>query len=92
MTLILLLALSVTLGAACDHPVFCNPQILQTAADSKLFPDSKTFVDLPLKVPVEEVLKNFKIQTPVDFINNNFHLDPDLPLSAAKFPDFKERP
>lgn len=49
---------------SCNHPIFCNNDILQAAADSNLFQDSKTFVDLTLKAPVDEVLKNFKTQAP----------------------------
>lgn len=36
----------------CNHPIFCNDSILQAAADSGLFEDSKTFVDLTLKAPI----------------------------------------
>lgn len=60
----------------CSHQIFCNPDILQAAADSHLFKDSKTFVDLVLKVPVEEALANFKKQPPLEFFQQNFHPDP----------------
>jgi hypothetical protein len=69
--------------------VFCSPEILQAAADSGLFEDSKTFVDLTLKFPVEEVLENFKKQKAKDFIKDNFHQDPNLLLTPATFSDFQ---
>jgi hypothetical protein len=37
----------------CHHKIFCNPDILLAAANSNLFNDSKTFVDLVLTVSVE---------------------------------------
>ena len=36
----------------CNHPIFCNDTILTAIANSNLFPDSKTFVDLTLTVPI----------------------------------------
>ncbi len=76
----------------CTHKIFCSQPILQAAADSKLFSDSKTFVDLTLKVPIEEALNNFKTQNPVEFIQSNFHLDPNILLMQAKFEDYQENP
>jgi hypothetical protein len=49
--LILIFLFSSAFGG-CDHPIFCSEDILQAAADSNLFSDSMTFVDLPLKVPI----------------------------------------
>ena len=51
-----LLVVQLLLGfvhAQCKHKIFCNPDILQAAASSNLFSDSKTFVDLVLTVPIE---------------------------------------
>ena len=36
----------------CQHPIFCNNKILTAVAQSNFYPDSKTFVDLILKVSV----------------------------------------
>lgn len=52
------------IDTSCSHPIFCNDSILQAAADSGLFQDSKTFVDLTLKAPISQVLENFKVQSP----------------------------
>lgn len=37
----------------CDHPIFCNQDILSAVADSHYYKDSKEFVDQVLKVPIE---------------------------------------
>ena len=45
----------------CSHPIFCNQTILEAVSNSVLFQnDFKEFVDLVLKVPVEEVLLSFQ--------------------------------
>jgi hypothetical protein len=56
---------------------------LQAAADSNLFPDSKTFVDLVLKVPIEEALNNFKTLPTAEFFKTTFHFDPELLLTPV---------
>ena len=56
--LLLLLGLTVTYQQ-CTHPVFCSEPILKAIAKANLFEDSKTFVDLVLKVPVNTALSNF---------------------------------
>lgn len=81
-----------SIHSQCNHPIFCSSAILQAAADSNLFKDSKTFVDLTLKFPIEEVLQNFKTQKPNEFFQNNFHQDPDLLLFPATFSDYQEYP
>lgn len=53
--ILLLLILLLTLNLAssqCNHPIFCFEPILQTIAQSNIFQDSKSFVDLTLKVPI----------------------------------------
>lgn len=50
---IIIMGLIATAFSQCNHPIFCEPSILQIAADSKKDKDSKTFVDLTLKVSVE---------------------------------------
>ena len=41
----------------CPHPVFCNQTILAAVANSSYYPDSKSFVDALLTVPIEQALK-----------------------------------
>lgn len=76
----------------CTHPVFCSDAILKAISESNLFPDSKTFVDLPLKVPVDEALDNFCTKSITEFVNLSFHTDPEAVLEIAELPDFKENP
>ena len=64
---------------ACDSPVYCNNEMLSTIQLAHLFNDSKTFVDMPLSVPVEEVLLAFEElptnpdnATLVNFLQNYF--------------------
>ena len=44
----------------CTHPIFCNEKILAKVAESRIFSDSKQFVDLLLKVSVEDAQKSFE--------------------------------
>jgi alpha,alpha-trehalase len=48
----------------CDHPIFCEGEILRKVQLSGYFPDSKTFVDMPLKYDLATVLSNFN-KTPL---------------------------
>ena len=49
----------------CDHEVYCkpgtddNPSLLHVVQMARIFPDSKTFVDMPIKGTVQGVLENF---------------------------------
>jgi len=52
-TLIFAILLVITINQ-CTHPIFCFRPILEAVAKSNIFKDSKTFVDLTLKVPIEE--------------------------------------
>ena len=56
---LLIIILFVSVAPECTHPVFCSYPILQAIANSNLFADSKSFVDLVLKVPLETALSNF---------------------------------
>lgn len=56
--LVLLMTLTVTYQQ-CTHQIFCSEPILKAIAKANLFDDSKTFVDLVLKVPVNTALSNF---------------------------------
>lgn len=44
----------------CQHSVFCNETILAAVADKKLVNDSKDFVDMVLKVSIDEALRTFQ--------------------------------
>lgn len=57
--ILILIALLAVAEQQCKHPIFCSEPILKAISNSNLFPDSKTFVDLVLKVPVETALSYF---------------------------------
>ncbi|KAI0489597.1 glycoside hydrolase family 37 protein [Xylaria cf. heliscus] len=57
----------------CDSPVYCNGELLKQVELAKPFSDSKTFVDLPTKRPLDEVLAAFeKLAKP---LTNNTELN-----------------
>lgn len=41
------------------HAVFCTGRLLQAVQAARLFPDSKTFVDMPIRSTPETVLAAF---------------------------------
>ncbi|KAI9310892.1 putative neutral trehalase [Dichotomocladium elegans] len=43
----------------CDSPIYCDGPLLRTVQLARLFPDSKTFVDMPTKKPLDQVLAAF---------------------------------
>lgn len=47
------------LDETCPHPVYCNPDILEVIQTSKIFGDSKTFVDMTLKTSINKTLDAF---------------------------------
>ncbi|OTB10135.1 glycoside hydrolase family 37 protein [Daldinia sp. EC12] len=56
----------------CDSPLYCQGEILKQIELARPFSDSKTFVDLPTKVPLDEVLAAFdKLTKP---LSNNTEL------------------
>mmetsp|Transcript_61311 Transcript_61311/g.109208 ORF Transcript_61311/g.109208 Transcript_61311/m.109208 type:complete len:576 (+) Transcript_61311:68-1795(+) len=78
--------------------VFCNGTLLDAVQRAKLFEDSKTFVDMPLREEPEVVLAAFaKLERREDpdvlrsFINTYF-LPPGDELKSWTPPDFKEMP
>jgi len=79
-TITYLLFIIVVTFNQCTHPIFCSVPILEAIAKSNIFTDSKTFVDLVLKVPVETALYNFRAQSVSDFVNSSFHSDPNIIL------------
>ncbi len=66
--------------------IYCEGEILHTVQMSRLFKDSKTFVDLRLLFDEEEIVRRFKLlknqtgtlslQQIRDFVNQNFAEDP----------------
>ncbi|KAI2777291.1 glycoside hydrolase family 37 protein [Daldinia loculata] len=57
----------------CDSPLYCQGDVLKQIELARPFSDSKTFVDLPTKVPLDEVLAAFdKLAKP---LSNNTELN-----------------
>eukprot|EP01124_Arcella_intermedia_P028059 TRINITY_DN562_c0_g1_i1.p1 TRINITY_DN562_c0_g1~~TRINITY_DN562_c0_g1_i1.p1 ORF type:complete len:541 (+),score=96.18 TRINITY_DN562_c0_g1_i1:130-1752(+) len=91
----------VDLGACLEVPVqcgvYCGGPLLETIQRAGIFPDSKTFVDMPLKADPEDVLKNFhslsnhSLDTLLQFLRENF-----LPAGSEILPwtptDFHPNP
>lgn len=88
----MLTCLLVVTEQQCKHPIFCSEPILKAISNANLFDDSKTFVDLVLKVPVETALSYFLQKDVKEFVTLSFHPDPNLILSSTTFPDYKENP
>jgi len=88
----------------CDHHVFCKPDegLLHQVQLAKIFKDSKTFVDMPMKFNTEQVLAAFKKlpdnskSTLATFVKTNFdvegtELEEVLPSDWKKDPKFIEK-
>lgn len=67
-------------AASCDSPIYCDGPLLHAIQMSNYFPDSKTFVDMPTKLPLAQVLSNFEAIKNVSsreevgkFLNENFY-------------------
>ncbi|KAL2155183.1 hypothetical protein VTH82DRAFT_3859 [Thermothelomyces myriococcoides] len=59
--------------APCDSPIYCHGELLKGVELAHPFVDSKTFVDMPTRKPVDEVLAAFsKLQQP---LSNNSELN-----------------
>eukprot|EP00090_Calanus_glacialis_P007349 TRINITY_DN15795_c0_g1_i1.p1 TRINITY_DN15795_c0_g1~~TRINITY_DN15795_c0_g1_i1.p1 ORF type:complete len:576 (-),score=166.82 TRINITY_DN15795_c0_g1_i1:129-1856(-) len=87
----------------CDHPVFCKPDkgLLHEIQLAKIFKDSKTFVDMPMKSNTEQVLaafdklSDYSKSTLVTFVKTNFdvegtEMEEVLPSDWKKDPKFIE--
>ena len=58
-------------SAACDSAIYCQPgegSLLHTVQMARLYKDSKTFVDKPLKFEEDEVLENFNNMMAVSMV------------------------
>ena len=83
---------------ACANSVFCQGEILHAVQMAKIFDDAKTFVDMRMKYPEEEIRKNFKAlgAKPTEaqlklFVEKNFNpAEHDLESYHPK--DWVERP
>merc|ERR1719369_631921 len=83
----------------CDHQVFCKPGegILHEVQMNKIFNDSKTYVDMPMKSNTETVLSNFKKlpdyskATLEEFLKENFDAE-GTELEKLQPDDWKENP
>lgn len=46
---------------SCSSPIYCEGELLHLVQTAKIFNDSKTFVDMALKHPVNKTLENFDV-------------------------------
>lgn len=91
-----------SLPNSCDSPIYCYGDLLKTVQLSRIFPDSKSFVDLKLKYSQNETLQNFeKFKEEVgditptqdqvrQFVEDNFEEGQEL--GNWTLPDFKPNP
>ncbi|CAG8648231.1 10307_t:CDS:2, partial [Dentiscutata heterogama] len=82
----------------CDSPIYCYGPILEKIQLSGLFNDSKTFVDMPTKKPLKEVLdaasklnQNASKSVLQDFVNTYFDKE-DKELTQTEIPNFNSSP
>lgn len=86
---------------SCFSPVYCQGELLETVQNSRIFNDSKTFVDLAMKNSVNETLQRFRTfmaetnSTPTQeqtraFVSENFVSIGELEEIVP--PDFKKEP
>jgi len=83
----------------CDHEIFCRPDegILHEIQLAKLFRDSKTFVDMPMKFDMKKVLENFEnlqdhSKTALEtFVKENFDAE-GSELESIQPSDWRENP
>ncbi|KAL3272822.1 hypothetical protein HHI36_014282 [Cryptolaemus montrouzieri] len=86
---------------SCDSKIYCRGKLLATVQLARIFPDSKTFVDMEMKYAPEEVLKNFqdlldatkrkpKRKDIKKFVKENFQ--PGNELEEWIAPDFNPNP
>lgn len=69
----------ITVSAECDHPIYCKGKILEKIQMERVFVDSKTFVDMPLKFNSSYILDKFaslptnpSLDTLKMFLNEHF--------------------
>ncbi|PSN69524.1 trehalose [Corynespora cassiicola Philippines] len=87
--------------APCDSPIYCHGDLLREIELARPFEDSKTFVDLPTRRPLEEVIEAFnQLEKPIqnnsalnDFLQEYFgeagsELEPVPTDELETSPDF----
>ncbi|KAJ2804823.1 hypothetical protein H4R20_002355 [Coemansia guatemalensis] len=64
----------------CNHPIYCNGPILERVQLSGVFDKDKTFIDMPTRKPVKEVVAAFDLlpenatkETIAMFVDDNFY-------------------
>ncbi|KAK9885432.1 hypothetical protein WA026_010929 [Henosepilachna vigintioctopunctata] len=86
---------------SCKSDIYCRGDLLKTVQMARIFPDSKTFVDMKMQYRPKEVLKNFKDlmhetkhnasrQQIKQFVKDNFQ--PGNELENWKPSDFNPNP
>ncbi|CAG8703298.1 38655_t:CDS:2, partial [Gigaspora margarita] len=83
---------------SCDSPIYCYGPILEKIQLASIFNDSKTFVDMPTKKPLNEVLdaasklpQNASKSTILDFVNTYFSKE-GQELVQTEIPSFNSSP
>ncbi|XP_044759523.1 trehalase-like [Coccinella septempunctata] len=85
----------------CDNEIYCKGNLLKTVQMSRIFPDSKTFVDMEMTRSPSDVMKNFNsLMSSTNnhpsrsqiksFVQDNFQ--PGNELEDWKLPDFDPNP
>lgn len=46
---------------SCSSPIYCEGELLHLVQTAKIFNDSKTFVDMAMKYPMNTTLQNFDV-------------------------------
>lgn len=58
--MLILLMMLVDALEVCDHPIYCQGDILHSVQTLRLFHDCKTFVDMPMKYDLNVVLQSWE--------------------------------
>nr|ALF03966.1 soluble trehalase [Cnaphalocrocis medinalis] len=89
------------LPPTCDRPVYCDSDLLHYVQTARLFPDSKTFVDMHMRDDPEDILEAFDNllnstqRNPTkeqikEFVDEHFFMESEL--ESWMPPDFEENP
>ena len=87
--------------SGCKSRIYCDSELLQVIQRSRIFSDSKTFVDMPTKQPVEQVLADFEQNIKLNknateeeiraFVQRNFD-PPGMEMRVVLPEDWKQQP
>ncbi|KAJ2080501.1 hypothetical protein H4R24_003021 [Coemansia sp. RSA 988] len=82
----------------CDHPIYCNGPILERVQLSGVFDKDKTFVDMPTRKPVKEIVAAFDLlpeyatkESIAKFVDDNFY-PIGYDIVEAELEDWTENP